>query len=386
MSLSDLFTPRQRQGMTWGAVALVIVLLIAKLGPALTPFLLAIGLAYLLEPLVERLERLRIRRTMATLLAMGLLLVLTLLAIIVLVPVIQHQIVVIRDQVPAFFDLLNTRLIPRLQSMLGNRLNVDLNSIRENVMSHLSDSANTIASTAFTWLRSSGGVAMSFVGLVLVVPMVLFYVLLDWPQMTERLRTIVPPRWQPQVFRFLDEVNTILGQALRGQFLVMLILSALYSAGLFVAGFELWLPIGLITGMLSFIPYVGYGIGLVLGALAAVSQFGWFGGAIRVALVFGTGQALESFVITPRIIGGSIGLHPLAVIFALVAFGSLMGFTGVLLAVPLAAVASVGLRWIRTAYFESSFYRSDLDRGGPAGVIGEMTSADLVAEEPGTTR
>jgi predicted PurR-regulated permease PerM len=195
------------------------------------------------------------------------------------------------------------------------------------------------------------------IGNAVLVPVVLFYLLLDWPRLVERTLALVPPRMRAQVDGFLDECDAVLGQYLRGQALVMLILAAFYTVALAVARFDLALPVGVFTGLAIFIPYLGFGLGLALALLAGVLQFtGWYG-LVAVAVIYGAGQLLESLVLTPRLVGERIGLAPLAVIFALLAFGQLFGFVGILIALPLAAVGLVAGRRITQAYLGSELYR-----------------------------
>jgi predicted PurR-regulated permease PerM len=189
-----------------------------------------------------------------------------------------------------------------------------------------------------------------------LVPVVLFYLLTDWPELVARSRTLIPPRWVRPIDEVLDETDTLLGQYLRGQLLVMLSLAVWFSIGLLVAGFELWLPIGVLSGLLIFIPYIGFATGFVFALVAGMLQLGPLAGAVWVASIYGVAQVVESTWLTPRLVGERIGLHPVAVIFALLAFGSLFGFVGVLLALPLAAVTAVGLRRLLAAWRASEFY------------------------------
>jgi predicted PurR-regulated permease PerM len=205
--------------------------------------------------------------------------------------------------------------------------------------------------------RIGGSVVLTIVGNAVLMPVVLFYLLMDWPRFVERLRELVPPRADAAVQGFLDECDEVLGQYLRGQLLVMLILAVYYSVALALARFDLALPVGVFTGLAIFVPYVGFGIGAALALLAGVLQFANLYGLFAVLVVYGIGQVAESFFLTPRLVGERIGLHPIAVIFALLAFGQLFGFVGVLLALPAGAVALVALRRLKQAYLDSRLYR-----------------------------
>jgi predicted PurR-regulated permease PerM len=195
------------------------------------------------------------------------------------------------------------------------------------------------------------------IGNAVLIPVVLFYLLADWDRFVALLREWVPLRWRAPVDGFMIEADAVLGQYLRGQLSVMLALAIYYSIALRLCGLDLALPIGVFTGLAIFIPYLGFGLGLLLALLAAVLQFEPLQALGVVALVYGAGQVLESFVLTPRWVGERIGLHPLAVIFALLAFGQLLGFVGVLVALPASAVLLVALRRMKQQYMASPLYR-----------------------------
>jgi predicted PurR-regulated permease PerM len=198
---------------------------------------------------------------------------------------------------------------------------------------------------------------LGWLATLLLVPIALFYLLLDWHAVRARIERFIPRRWVGQAVGFGREVDGLLAQYLRGQLTVMLVLSVYYAGALALAGFDVAVPVGIITGMLIFIPYLGYGLGLVLALLAGMLQFEGLQGMLLVAVIYGIGQVLESFVLTPRLVGERIGLHPLTVIFALLAFGHLFGFVGILLALPASAILAVALGHLRFQYLNSSFYR-----------------------------
>jgi predicted PurR-regulated permease PerM len=203
-----------------------------------------------------------------------------------------------------------------------------------------------------------GGVAL--VGLavnLMLAPVVLFYLLLDWHGMIGRIANIVPRPWHEKIDGIATDIDAVLSQYLRGQVLVMALLAAYYCVALWLAGIPSALSIGVFTGLLIFIPYLGYATGLLLALLVATLQFAGWGPIVAVLIVYGIGQVLESFLLTPFLVGERIGLHPLAVIFALMAFGQLFGFFGVLAALPASAALLVGLREVRTLYLASRFYR-----------------------------
>ncbi|MCL6451881.1 MAG: AI-2E family transporter [Acetobacteraceae bacterium] len=192
---------------------------------------------------------------------------------------------------------------------------------------------------------------------LVLMPVVAYYLLLDWSAVVARVLALVPPRWRLAADGLAAEVDAVLGQYLRGQLLVMGALAVFYTAGLALVGLKLALPIGVFTGLAVFVPYLGFGLGLVLALLAAVLQFQSLTGVLLVGAVYAAGQVIESFFLTPRLVGERIGLHPIAVIFALMAFGHLFGFVGVLIALPASAVLLVAVRRLQALYVSSPWYR-----------------------------
>lgn len=352
-------SPAQRQTLLWGGVAVLLVWALIALGPVLTPFVAATILAYALEPAVGWLSGRRVPRVLAVVLVMALALLAIVAIVLVLVPILQHEFVQVRARLPALFTAVTERLIPWLRQTLDIEVALDVGAIRAWLATHLADSGEDLAATLFSYARSGWGAAMQVIGLVFLVPVVLFYLLLDWPSALERARELVPPRWRSASFDLLGEIDALLGQYLRGQLLVMLALAVYYSLALALAGFKLWLPIGVLTGLLILIPYLGFALGLIFALVSGMLQLGPLAGLVSVAIVYGVGQVAESLYLTPRLVGERIGLHPVAVILALLAFGALFGFVGVLLALPLSAVVSVALRRLRRAYLASDFYGRD---------------------------
>ena len=222
----------------------------------------------------------------------------------------------------------------------------------------MATSGDEIWSTVLASARIGGTAVLGWLATVVLIPVVLFYLLLDWHPMLARIAGAVPRRWVGRTVGMAQEVDTLLAQYLRGQLLVMLVLATYYSAALAIASFEVALPVGIITGLLVFIPYLGFGLGLMLALIAALLQFADWSGVIAVAVIYGCGQVIEGFFLTPRLVGERIGLNPLAVIFALLAFGQLFGFVGVLLALPASAVLMVAFKHLRRHYLSSSFYNT----------------------------
>jgi len=333
------------------------------LAPVLTPFVLAAILAYALTPVVDWLDRLaggRMPRLLAVVLVEVLFLLLLLALMLLVVPILIKQLPLLREQVPPLLDRLNAFLQPFL-SQFGLQVSLDVAGLKAFAMEHLNANFEDMLGRLLASAKLGGSVALSLVGNAVLIPVVLFYLLMEWHRFVGMLKVLVPPRLRGAVASFTDEADAVLGQYLRGQMLVMVVLAVYYSAGLALFGLDLALPIGVFTGLAVAIPYLGFGLGLILATLAGFLEFslqiGHVSVLVMVAVVYGLGQLLESFFLTPRLVGERIGLHPLAVIFALMAFGHLLGFVGVLIALPLSAVLLVAIRRLRTAYLDSALYQ-----------------------------
>jgi predicted PurR-regulated permease PerM len=354
------FTPAQKRVATWLLIALLAVLALRSLGRVLTPFVVASVLAYALTPLVDRLDELgrgRLPRVLAVVIV-ELLLVLALICLVLLVvPVIAKEVPLMREQLPLVFDKLDAALSPWLRQ-LGISVSLDLESLKALGLRYLNANYADALGSVLPSIKLGGSVALTVVGYAVLIPVALFYLLLDWKQFVARVLELVPPRARPGVDSFTHEADLVLGQYLRGQLLVMLTMAVFYSTGLALFGLDLAVPIGFFTGLAMFVPYVGFGIGLILAVLAGLLQFASAKALVMVAVVYGSGQVIEGFYLTPRLVGERIGLHPLAVIFALLAFGQLFGFVGVLVALPASAVLLVAIRRVRAGYMGSKLYHS----------------------------
>lgn len=348
-------SPAQRRTLTWLAIAAGGALLLWLLAPVLTPFLIGAVLAYALHPVVEKLSA-RGVPTLLAVIGVEVAVIVALLALLLLVvPILSRELPLLREQIPLLADKLNRGVAPWL-AQFGINVSLDSASIKAFVVKYLDANLEDWLATALASARIGGSFALAIIGNAILVPVALFFLLLDWQPLVERVRELVPPRARPRVDGFFDECDAVLGQYLRGQSLVMLVLASYYTLALAIAGLDLALPVGVLTGLGVFIPYLGFGFGLVLALLAAVLQFASWYGVIVVAVIYGTGQLLEGLVLTPRLVGKRIGLSPLAVIFALLAFGHLFGFAGVLVALPLAAVTTVAIRRLRGYYLGSRLF------------------------------
>jgi len=349
-------TPAQRQTSTWIALSLLGALVVWLLAPVLTPFIIAAVLAYVLHPLVERLARRRVPRVVAVAVIEVTAIVIALAVVLLIVPILSKQLPQLREQIPLFADRLNTGLSPWL-ARFGIEVALDTASIKAFVLKYLDANLEDWMATALSSARIGGSILLAVIGNVLLVPMVLFYLLMDWTNLRHRLASLIPPRLRERTHGFIDECDSVLGQYLRGQLSVMVVLAVYYSVGLALFGFDLAVPVGVFTGLAVFIPYLGFGLGLVLALISGVLQFSGWHGVVGVAVVYGFGQLLESFVLTPRLVGERIGMSPLTVIFALLAFGHLFGFVGVLIALPVSAVLVVAVRRLREVYLASELFQ-----------------------------
>jgi len=340
----------------WPALALALLVLLYFLSPILAPFLLGCILAYICDPLVNWLERRRAPRTLAVLLVMLLLIALLVLLAVILVPLFYKEVKLLAERLPGYLDQVNAHLVPWLKERFGIEVQIDAASIRQLVADSLQGTEG-IGLKLLASLKIGGLTVIGYLVNLLLVPVVLFYLLRDWQRLLARLDRLVPRRWHATAREIAGEIDAVLAEFLRGQVSVILAMSAFYTLGLWLAGLEFFLPVGIITGVLVFVPYVGMLTGLSLAMLAALMQFGASSGLVWVGIVFAAGQALEGFLITPALVGQRVGLHPVAVIFALLAFGQIFGFFGVLLALPASAALLVGLRHLRGRYYASSFYR-----------------------------
>jgi phosphoribosylaminoimidazole-succinocarboxamide synthase len=343
---------------TWLALAVLVVLagLIYALAPVLTPFLAGALLAYIFNPLADRLEKFGLGRSFATflvLLSVGLAAVGLALLVI---PLFASQIQLLTARLPEYLGWIQHELLPSLAGLLGLNLNLDMSSVRDWLTQH----AQSAESAASQFLPRLGNGAMAIISALvnlLLIPVVMFYMLRDWDALVARIDHLIPRRWHGPVSKLAGEIDRVLSEFLRGQLSVMVVMSVFYSLGLWLVGLNFALPIGILTGMLGFIPFVGATLGLLLGVLEASLQFQILSAVLPVLGVFIAGQVLEGMVVTPKLVGDRIGLHPLVAIFALAAFGQIFGFFGVLLALPMAAALLVALRHLRAAYLQSPAYQ-----------------------------
>lgn len=346
----------QRQG--WLAIALGALLLwfLISIEPVLMPFFVSMVLAYLGDPLADRLEAWGLSRRLAVSVVFLVFVLLLILMLLLVIPILGRQIAQLVELMPTAFNWVQSTLVPRVQELVGVDLSADFDKLREAVMGNLKETGS-IAATLLAQASRSGLALVAWLGSIALIPVVTFYLLLDWDRLVAKVLNLFPLPWKPAAQRLGQECDEVLSAFLRGQLIVMLCLGAIYAVGLTLLGVKLGLLIGLLAGLASIVPYLGVIVGISVAGLVAFFQFDSWLILLAVAGVFGIGQVAESVVLQPKLLGDKIGLHPVAVIFAVLAGGQLFGFSGVLLALPVAAMIMVVLRHLHDYYKRSSLYQ-----------------------------
>jgi predicted PurR-regulated permease PerM len=365
----------------WLAALAAFVAIVWLLGPVLVPFVVAAMLAWLGNPMVERLQRAGRSRTAGVLLVFALMALLIVLGLLVLVPLLEDQLQHLIEWLPKLAQWITGTAVP----WLDRRLHLDLaRYVDPMVIAGLLrthwEQAGDVAATVLGGLSKSGLVLLEVLVKVALVPLLTFYFLRDWPRMIRSLRELLPRPIEATVAGLARESDQMLGGFLRGQLSVMVGLGLIYATGLWAVGLDLGFLIGMLAGLVSFVPYLGATVGVGAGLIAAGVQFGDLNHLLLVAAVFAVGHLVESYVLMPWLVGDRIGMHPVAVIFSIMAGGHLFGFLGVLLALPVAAVGMVLLRYAHGRYKRSALY------GGPAHpVVDAAPARDVVAPIPAET-
>ena len=339
----------------WLAIALAAGVLLYLLSPILAPFLAGAILAYVLNPLVNRLTGRYLPRIVAVVLVLLFALALVAALALVIVPLFIKELGLMSEQLPAFLAWVNQQFAPWLKERFAIEFQLDIETVKQLAGSILANNQDLVAGLLGS-LRIGGLALIAFFVNVLLVPVVLFFLLRDWNPLVARIDAMIPRHMHKRARTIFAEIDAVLAEFLRGQLIVMLIMSVYYSVALSATGLEFALPIGIITGLLVIVPYIGAFTGILLGTIAAVLQFDSMSGVAWVWLAFGIGQLTEGMAVTPLLVGERIGLHPVAVIFALLAFGQVFGFFGVLLALPASAALLVALRHMKAAYLAGSLY------------------------------
>jgi predicted PurR-regulated permease PerM len=364
MSNPPIETPTSNK-LLWQRLAFSVVILLVAweflrlFSGILTPFVVAAGLAYFLDPAVSRLARLGLRRSAGTLLILAGASILVALFILLLYPVIAAQAAAFAANLPNYIKTAEKDfgyLILDLQHRLGpGAMSQKLRDVAANQAGTIVSYAGTAASN----IIGSGFAVVNIIALLVITPIVTFYFLRDWPAIINHADTWLPRPYEEVIRAQAIEVNRILAAWIRGQAICCLLLALVYAVGLTIIGLDLGLIVGLAAGLLSFIPYVGTILGGVTAILLSLSQNPGWHGVIMVFIVFGFGQALNDYVIQPRFLGGRVGLPAVWVIFALFAGGAAFGFLGIMLAVPVTATLGVLARFWLRRYLQSPLYLDD---------------------------
>lgn len=329
------------------------------LKPVVLPFIAAFLVAYLFSPLVDKLHRIGLPRWLSIgIVFIGIGIIVT-LAIWYVVPLVWQQLIYARDSIPAGIHWLNYTFLPWVsQTFNVEAMEIDTEQISKVVMEYIQTnySADSIQSVVLR-VAQSGLNFIQIGGVVVLIPIIAFYFLLDWDRMLESLRRLIPRHYEKTTLGIVGECHNVLGAFVKGQFLVMFLLGVVYAVGLQLIGLEVGLIIGMVAGLASIIPYLGFGVGIIAAVIATLFQFGidWTHLAL-VIIVFMIGQAIEGYILQPFLLGDKIGLSPVAVVFAVLAGAQLAGFLGMLIALPVAAVIVVLLRHAREYYEKSRLY------------------------------
>lgn len=354
--MADMTPTQERVAALAGL--LVACILVWLLSPILTPFAIGAGLAYLCDPIVDRLERLGMVRTAGVAVVFVTVAAIITLLVLVLIPVLQQQVLALLHSLPAYINWIQDNIKPLLGDLVGDGQMLDPASLKQLVSENWGN-ASGIIKAALSQVFSSGTALLALGMNLLLVPVIMFYLLRDWDHMVAWIRDQLPRRHLATLDALAHETNDVLGQFLRGQLSVMTVLGLIYVVGLWIAGLHLALVIGVIAGLVSFVPYLGVIVGLLLSGIAVLVQTGDFFSLIWIALIFGFGQIMEQVVLQPLLVGDAIGLHPVWVIFAVLAGGQLFGFIGVLLALPAAAAISVLVRHGGRLWRNSRLYQDE---------------------------
>jgi len=341
----------------WILGALVLALFIYLFSSILLPFVAGMVLAYFLDPVADRLQRLGFSRIAATVLILIGFVIMLVLGLVILIPILASQLTDFIAKLPEYLTQLQGLITSYDPKWIEQRFGVDANSLREGLNSLLTTGFGFLT-TVFQSIWSSGMALFSIVSLFVVTPVVAFYMLLDWDRMVAKVDSWVPRDYVDTVRQLASEINVATAGFVRGQGTLCLVLGLMYAVGLTLTGLKFGVLIGLFSGLISFIPYVGSLTGLVLSVGLAFVQFwpDWIW-VVAVACVFFIGQFIEGNILQPRLVGKSVGLHPVWLMFALFAFGALFGFVGLLIAVPAAAAIAVLVRFAISRYLDSPLYK-----------------------------
>lgn len=347
----------EKQLVFWLIALALALLVVAALKDILLPFVAAVVIAYFLNPLADRLEKMGLQRTLAAVVIVGLAGILLTLAVVFLGPLVLEQLRQFVSTLPGELDKLRASFEATAQSWLGPNF-TSLKTAIDRSVGDLSQNWTATAAAVMASLWSGGLALVNFVALVLITPVVVFYLIVDWHPMLARIDHALPRDHAPVIRQLARDINAAVAAFIRGQGAICLVLGIFYAVGLSWAGINYGLLVGLTTGLLAFVPVIGWLVGLITACTLTIVQFGFSVTVLlKVIAVLAAGLAFDTAVLSPRLVGQKIGLHPVWLIFALFVFSYLLGLVGTLIAVPLAAATSVLIRFAINMYLESPFYR-----------------------------
>ena len=370
----------RRQVVFWLIVLLFFVAFLWLFSTILLPFVAGVALAYFLDPVADRLERWGLSRMAATSLILLTFVILLVLALIIVIPLLASQATDFAEKVPGYVSSLQQLVADPNSTILPGWMKGQLGTLKENLAKYVGEGASFLAGV-FVQIWASGKALVDILSLLVITPVVAFYILLDWDKMVGKVDRWVPRDWVTVVRRLAGEMDHAIAGFVRGQGTICLILAIFYGGSLSLAGLNFGLLIGIVSGLISFIPYLGSLVGLVLSVGVALVQF-WpdYPWILLIAGIFFFGQLIDGYVLQPKLIGERVGLHPVWLMFALLAFGALFGFVGLLVAVPASASIAVLVRYAISRYLDSDLYHGGV-RPDETEIVAQDATVLIVKEK-----
>ena len=370
----------RRQVVFWLIVLLFFVAFLWLFSTILLPFVAGMALAYFLDPVADRLERWGLSRMAATSLILLTFVILLVLALIIVIPLLASQATDFAEKVPGYVSSLQQLVADPNSTILPGWMKGQLGTLKENLAKYVGEGASFLAGV-FVQIWASGKALVDILSLLVITPVVAFYILLDWDKMVGKVDRWVPRDWVTVVRRLAGEMDHAIAGFVRGQGTICLILAIFYGGSLSLAGLNFGLLIGIVSGLISFIPYLGSLVGLVLSVGVALVQF-WpdYPWILLIAGIFFFGQLIDGYVLQPKLIGERVGLHPVWLMFALLAFGALFGFVGLLVAVPASASIAVLVRYAISRYLDSDLYHGGV-RPDETEIVAQDATVLIVKEK-----
>lgn len=330
--------------------------MMAVIGRVLVPFIAALLLAYVYNPLVDLLERkLKIKRQFSAFIFAILTLMIFIIIPLYIIPVLIEQFKNVIYRIPEMIPIINQNILAKINAQFGSNISIDLDNLRQILFTSQKEILNNL--NVVSKIAANGLIIVELIIYIILIPFALFYSILNWHKIIKLFDDMIPRSFVTKTHQIVHDIDQMLSAYLRGQLSVMFIMAAYYAIGLNIVGLPSATAIGIITGLLVFVPYLGILSGLLFALLMELAQFSSTGHLIAILAVFGIGHILEGGLVTPFLVGGRIGLNPVMIILALFVFGKLFGLVGVFLALPLSAIALVIIRHLRNYYKESNYYK-----------------------------